>query len=228
VNPASPGSAVVGSGYSADYYAARHVDVGFQFEVRSMMSLLPASQDGRVLEIGCGGGALLDALQKAGRDPFGLDINHAALKLARRVAPAAHLAIGGASALPYGPSSFRAVLAQHVVEHFERSLALLAEWGRVLVPGGTIVLVTPNTNYPDHACFFDPTHRHIYSRPELERLLEASGFEVQQSATFRPHLNLPFKYRLAAQFARVLRYIPWFREAGAVIIVSAKKRVPSA
>jgi ubiquinone/menaquinone biosynthesis C-methylase UbiE len=225
VNPTSPGLAVEGSGYSADYYVERHLDVGFHFELRSMMALLPASSGGRVLEIGCGGGALLAALQKGGRHPFGLDINDAALKLAQRVAPAARLTIGSASALPYRPSSFRVLLAQHVIEHFERSAALLAEWGRVLIPGGTIVLVTPNTNYPDHACFFDPTHRHIYSRPELDRLLEQSGFEVQHSATFRPLLNLPFKYRLAAQFASVLRHVPRFREAGAVIIVSAKKRV---
>ena len=216
------------SGYTAAYYRQRHSDVGFRFELRSMVRLLPAYADGRVLEIGCGGGALLAAVQKRDRHPFGLDINHTALKLARRVAPAAQLSLGTASALPYQRSSFHALLAQHVIEHFEQSASLLSEWARVLMPGGTLVLVTPNANYPDHACFFDPTHRHIYSRPELERFLESSGFDIQHSATFRPFLNLPFRFRLATLFARVLRRLPRFRETGAVIVVSARKRAEPA
>jgi hypothetical protein len=41
-------------------------------------------------------------------------------------------------------------------------------------------------------------------------------------------LKLPFRYRLAALFANVLRRIPRFRETGAVIIVSATKRTEAA
>ena len=222
------GEKVNGSGYTEDYYTDRHSDAGFRFELRSMVRLLPAHSDGRVLEIGSGGGALLAALHTRGKNPFGLDINHTAVKLARRVAPAAQLSVGTASALPYRRSSFHALLAQHVIEHFEQSAALLSEWARVLMPGGTLVLVTPNANYPDHACFFDPTHRHIYSRTELERFLESSGFEIQHSGTFRPLLNAPFRYRLAALFARVLRRVPRFRETGAVIVLSATKRAEPA
>ena len=193
-----------------------------------MLRLLPRQSDERVLEIGCGGGALLAAVHKRGRQPFGLDINHTALKLASHVAPAARLSVGTATALPYRKSSFHALLAQHVIEHFEQSAVLLSEWARVLVPGGTLVLVTPNAHYPDHACFFDPTHRHIYSRAELERFLDNSGFDIQHSATFRPLVNLPFRYRLSALFARVLRLLPRFRETGAVLVVSARKRAEPA
>jgi SAM-dependent methyltransferase len=219
-----PDSMAEASGYSAEYYTTRHGDVGFHSELRLVRGLLPTPSGSRSLEIGCGGGALLAVLERRGDDAFGLDVNQAALKVAQRVAPGAHLAIGSATELPYRTASFRVLLAQHLVEHFERSTALLQEWRRVLVPGGTIILVTPNNNYPDPDCFFDPTHRHIFSRPELDRLLNESGFDVQHSGTFRPLLNLPFTHRLSALFARALRYIPRFREVGAVIVVSAKKR----
>jgi ubiquinone/menaquinone biosynthesis C-methylase UbiE len=219
---------VTRSGYSAAYYIARHSDFGFRFELDSMLRLLALRPGSRVLEIGCGGGALLAGVQKRGKHPFGLDINAAALELARQVAPTAQLSMGSASALPYDNCSFQGILAQHVIEHFDSPRALLQEWARVLAPGGTIVLITPNAGYPDHACFFDPTHQHIFSRAELEHYLDSTGFELQQSGTFRPLLRLPFRYRLTSIFANVLRRIPWFRETGAVIIVSATKRAEAA
>jgi ubiquinone/menaquinone biosynthesis C-methylase UbiE len=211
------------SEYSAQYYVARHSDIGFRFELSSIVKLLPEQVGGRVLEIGCGGGALLSALQKRQLHPFGIDINYTALALARRVSPTARLAGGSAGVLPYDNSSFQVVLAQHVIEHFESPATVLSEWARVLAPGGTMVLVTPNANYPDHACFFDPTHHHIFSRTELERCLQGAGFDIQRSGTFRPLLKMPFRYRLGALLAGVLRRVPRLRETGAVIIMSARK-----
>lgn len=51
---------------------------------------------------------------------------------------------GHACALPFHDSSLDYVLASHVLEHVANPVAALAEWYRVLRPGGIIYLVVPD------------------------------------------------------------------------------------
>ena len=104
----------------------------------------------RVLEIGCGKGAILGELKKAGHEVTGIDIDAAALAYCR--APHADLAVSVASgdSLPFSDHSFDAVLSFDVFEHIRDSDRHLKEVRRVLRPGGCYFLQTPNkwTNIP--------------------------------------------------------------------------------
>lgn len=60
--------------------------------------------------------------------------------------------LGDATALPFHDDSLDYVVSSHVLEHVANPIAALAEWYRVLRPGGIIYMVVPDRRYTwDHA-----------------------------------------------------------------------------
>jgi ubiquinone/menaquinone biosynthesis C-methylase UbiE len=215
-------------GYSREYYLARP-NVMFWVEVRHLMSLAAVGTGERVLELGCGGGGFLSACAGRRRPGLivGLDVNRTATTLACRLAPAAVVALADAVRLPFRDGAFHAVVAQHLIEHFERPDEVLREWRRVLAPDGRIAVVTPNVMYPDPGLFDDPTHRHIYSRAGLSDLFQRNGFAVERCYTLMAFLgNRRLTWTVARWFMGLLlglRFLPYFRDRGLSLLVGARK-----
>lgn len=139
---------------------------------------------GRLLEVGCGLGHLLARLQDR-FEAVGADVNAAALREAARVAPRARLEQASAEDLGrFGNGSFSIVIAKHVVEHLSRPEAAVAEFGRLLSPGGILILATPNLDSPMHARkkeawvgYRDPTHIALRRPAEWLASIRRSGLE---------------------------------------------------
>lgn len=102
------------------------------------LGLPPAA---RILDAPCGAGALAFALRSEGYDVFGADIDAAAAALLGDRFRAIDLSVP----LPWENGFFDAVLSVEGIEHLENRQAYLREVCRVLKPGGTLVLTTPNT-----------------------------------------------------------------------------------
>ena len=62
---------------------------------------------------------------------------------ARRFGPGLHYAVGDLRALPLAPAVFDVVLALDVLEHLDDDATALAEAGRLLKSGGTLVVTVP-------------------------------------------------------------------------------------
>ncbi len=82
---------------------------------------------------------------------------------------------GTALALPFANDSFDTVLATEVLEHVFMPERMLGEIGRVLRPGGVLILSTP-LHEPLHELPYDFFR---YTHISLRSLLEQSGFSVR-------------------------------------------------
>lgn len=140
-----------------------------------------APKGGRVLDVGCGTGAVLAQLAAELRwRPEGVDVSEVAVRAAESFAPAVR---ADAAELPFGTGEFDALLLLDVLEHTDSPLRVLREARRVTREGGVLVASTPNAGSPLRIALgkrwhglADPTHTYFFTRFALERLLEASGW----------------------------------------------------
>lgn len=111
---------------------------------------LPPAQGDLFLELGCNWGRWLIAAARKGYTPVGIDPSLEAVLSAKRVANQLGLDIGLAVAdarfLPFGSASVDVVFSYSVLQHFSKANASLAlhEAGRVLRPGGKLLIQMPN------------------------------------------------------------------------------------
>jgi len=117
----------------------------------------------RLLDVGSADGALVEIARRNAVQAAGLDV------------------VDGIDfekdPFPVADASLDVVTAVSVIEHLHSATNLLLEAKRCLVPGGAIIIVTPNWRYSARNFFDDPTHVKPYSPPGLHRHLVQHGFE---------------------------------------------------
>ncbi|MGD0574215.1 MAG: class I SAM-dependent methyltransferase [Anaerolineales bacterium] len=140
---------------------------------------------GRLLEVGCGLGHLVGQLERD-FETHAVDVNPWALGQVRQVAPRTRVNEASAECLPYREESFDVVIIKHIVEHLVHPDQAVHELGRVLVPGGTLILSTPNLSSllrplkgEGWIGFRDPTHISLKPPDEwLELVNRVAGVRV--------------------------------------------------
>ena len=97
----------------------------------------------RLLEIGCGPGALADSLSRWYPDAevIGLDRDSEFIRFAQDIAPAARFVEGDATALPFPDESFDATISNTVSEHVPTE-PFYREQYRILTPGGVCLMLS--------------------------------------------------------------------------------------
>lgn len=128
--------------------------------VRTLKNLVPGRlkhfdrlidwQGKDVLDLGCAGGFMAEAMAKRGANVTGIDPASDAISAARQHAKAEGLRIGYdvgvGEALPYDNASFDAVVCVDVLEHVTDLQKVLQEVARCLRPGGLFLFDTINRN----------------------------------------------------------------------------------
>lgn len=142
----------------------------------------PHDPEARILDLGCGHGALVYFARQAGyKNIRGVDGSSEQVLAARR------LGIEGVdegdvvTTLARCPTaSLGCVVAFDLVEHFTRDelLNLVDEVRRVLEPGGIWIIHTPNGESPfaSRMRYGDLTHELAFTRTSMAQVLRASGF----------------------------------------------------
>jgi SAM-dependent methyltransferase len=133
----------------------------------------------RILDVGCGTGANLLMLSKYG-DAEGVDVSEDALAFCRERG-LDKVRLGAGEELPYEDATFDLVTAFDVVEHMDDDLAGLREMRRVLRPGGRVLLFVPTFMFLWGVQDDVSHHRRRYRLPELQRVLEEAGFEMERA-----------------------------------------------
>lgn len=94
----------------------------------------------RVLDVGCGSGEFLREVGRLGAVGFGIDPARGMVELARRTAPHADIRVGTDENLPWADGAFDVVTAINALQFADDTLAALAEFTRVAVPGGLVAV----------------------------------------------------------------------------------------
>lgn len=124
--------------------------------------------EGRVLDIGCGIGDMLEF--RAGT--VGADVNPYIVEWNRQRGLDVHLIVD--DKLPMDGASFDGAIMDNVLEHIADPTSLLAEVRRVLKPNATFLVGVPGKR--GYAA--DPDHKVFYDESELEKCLQGAGFSM--------------------------------------------------
>ncbi len=153
---------------------------------RIILGFLAASpRHARVLDIGCGSSRIIQDLPQV----IGLDILLPKLRFLR--GRHSRLIQGDIFALPFPGAAFDAVICSEVIEHIPDRPSLFAELTRILRPGGTLVLGTPDYGrwlwWMLEYCYGKIlpgayAHEHIkhYTRASLTERLRAYGYAIPE------------------------------------------------
>lgn len=156
--------------------------------------LIPIYPIASALDIGCGRGEWLELLQAAGYNPLGIDLDDGMLAACIEIG----LPVQKGDALDYlkssAPNSQAIISAFHVVEHisFEQLHSLIADAYTALVPGGVLILETPNPenlNVGAHTFYLDPTHVKPIPPNLLSFLCEYHGFKRVKLLRLQAQVN---------------------------------------
>lgn len=105
---------------------------------------LDTARGGTILDVGCGGGFVTEAIARAGYEAVGVDISAEAVHSTRDSPGRGVYAVADAHRLPFDDERFSAVILSETLEHVERAAVAFAEATRVLSPGGVMIVTGPN------------------------------------------------------------------------------------
>jgi len=147
----------------------------------------------RVLDVGCGAGALGKLLkeERGVEEVCGVEFIEEAYERAGKVLDRVLLGNIEEMALPWDDGHFDCIICADVLEHLTDPSAVLAKLSRVLAPQGIIVISIPNARFFDvirmlsygswtycEQGIMDATHLRFFTRTDLRTMIENGGMEA--------------------------------------------------
>lgn len=166
-----------------EHYEQWFARIASDFRATSLNELIVSlTPPGRVLDIGCGSGALTAELLAGGRDVTSQDLSERMVGMCRtllehRGLPSDKVRLGGVEEIPEH-AAFDAVIALDVIEHIEDDVAAVERMREALAPGGTLVLSVPALSRLYGPKDVEVGHYRRYDKPALLEVIERAGFRV--------------------------------------------------
>jgi ubiquinone/menaquinone biosynthesis C-methylase UbiE len=191
----------------------------------SLQGMLSLGPEGRLLDVGSGWGEFVNAVECPHK--FAIDFDSS---FARFVADGVAFSVQDMRFLAFPDAFFDVVFASNVLEHLRTRddvLRALAEFHRVLKPGGQVVIMQPNFKYSfrHYYDFFD--HYCAYTERSMVEGLRLAGFStfdrvVDRFLPFTTKSGLPQWTWLVRLYLRMP--IAWRIFGGQFLIVARRKR----
>ncbi len=156
---------------------------------------LNRGRPGRVLDVGCGRGLLLEQFRRRGWEGQGTELSEQAAAYPRDVLKLP-VRIGTLDNLEFPAGHFDAVVMWHVLEHVSDPRVALAAVARVLKPGGIFMVGVPNFGGLEARSCRDkwfhldaPRHLTHFTWSALREGLAAAGLHERQASGFAPEYD---------------------------------------
>jgi ubiquinone/menaquinone biosynthesis C-methylase UbiE len=169
--------------YTDLIYSGMNMDYAFQLCKYISENYLKGS---RLLDVGCGKGYHILCFEKCGFDAHGLDIRK---EIDTPKIKKCDIEI---ERFPHKDNSFDSIFAKSIIEHIVKPDNFLSECYRVLKPGGTIVILTPDWKSQLKFYWDDYSHYHPWTIKSLKDALIIFSFKNVECKYF---LQLPFVWR---------------------------------
>lgn len=183
---------------------------------------------GSILDVGCGAGFFLRALDARTWDRYGVEISAVASRAAEARIGTGHVPTGTLTAAPWEDSRFDVVTFWSALEHTNEPRLNLQKARRLLKTGGTVIVQLPNAGSYQAQMFKGdwfaldaPRHRYHFTSSILERLLSETGFEVYRITSFsKAHnshaLRQSLKAKLGLRGSSAPGYVRFYLSLAAV------------
>jgi SAM-dependent methyltransferase len=174
---------------------------------------------GRLLDVGCGVGDLMAALERHGWDVVGLEPSRVACSHAAGRGLEVHC--GTIDEAPWGDSTFDAIVFNHALEHIPNPEDALRRAAALLRPGGILAVAVPNFGSWQRRLFGSrwfqldlPRHLQHFDRGSLGSLATRAGLQPLEfrTASMRPGLLMSLQYACFGRpvfNGRGLRWAAW-------------------
>lgn len=184
----------------------------------------------KILDIGSRDGIISRLMMKKGNSVYAADISESAVELARKNGINA-LHVKAEAPMPFEDGFFSALFAGEVIEHVLDTDKFIAEARRLLKPGGTLIITTPNVAslgrrivlllggnpYLENTLRdYDAGHVRYFTKACLVKLLQDHKFRVKSFTSEAVNLD-----RGEAMQSRVMAKL--FPTLGQSLIIAAER-----
>ena len=163
---------------------------------------------GCVCDLGCGPGHVARYLREHGAHVCGIDLSSELVERARRLNPGIEFQQGNMFALDAADATWAGIVAFYSIIHIRRTdhLLVLSEMGRVLRPGGLLLLAF---HLGDKVLHFDElwgqnvsVDFHLFRTDNVAESLRSAGFKVEEIVERDPYPDVEAPTRRGYILAR--------------------------
>lgn len=209
--------------FSMVYQWVRHFNT--RYKAKLIHGVSP--DKGSLLDVGCGSGAFLSVMKKAGWNCTGVEINENARQYVQKT-----LGIDVHNSVDNTPQTahpFDVITLWHVLEHFHNPGAVLHQLHKRLKQNGTLILAVPNYESRDAKWFksywaaYDvPRHLYHFNIQSITGILRQYNFDViEKRSVFPDVFYISF---LSAKYKRIVCPLLYGLVAG--LFFSLRTRLP--
>ena len=195
INP-QPTDEEVAALYNKDYYrswglegdysaVAEMKSATFDTKIRIVEQY---SDRGRLLDIGCASGFLLEAAKKRGWNPYGVELSEESASIAQVKFGKDRVFNGTIDKASFEDGFFEAVFMVDLIEHVKDVNGFLEQVSRIVKEGGIAAIVTPDAGSLSYRLMGNAwphiklEHLYYFSKSTISAILKKHGFRVVMSA----------------------------------------------